>query len=177
MNKTLISKSEQRYIIEGCQDNCRQDGRTCDEFRKYLTIVGESSETSSSADAGQPPNGPLVLSNGSSRVLLPTGETHILVSVKAELVEPSRSKPNEGIVTVHVDTMNSNRRNDELESTLADLLVPHLVDLKKLCIVPGYHAWRLHLDLMVLESEGGSLLDACSQGIHGALQCLSLIHI
>jgi exosome complex RNA-binding protein Rrp42 (RNase PH superfamily) len=111
---------------------------------------------------------PLVLSNGSARVFLGTGDIHILVSVKAELVAPALNRPNEGVIGVHVDLMH--KRDDELESTLSNLLLPHLVDTEKLCIVPHHYVWSLHLDLLILASSGGSLLDACSQGINAALQ-------
>lgn len=166
--KAIISSSEQKFIIEGCQENCRQDGRSRPEFRPYLTVVGDSSSTSTSTDTDDlPQQPPLVLSNGSARVFLATGETHILVSAKAELVVPALSRPNEGVIDVHVDLMQ--KRDEDLESILSSLLLPHLVDTEKLCIVPNHYVWRLHLDLLIMSSDGGSLLDACSQGIHAAL--------
>jgi exosome complex RNA-binding protein Rrp42 (RNase PH superfamily) len=113
-------------------------------------------------------------------VFLPTGETHVLVSVKAELVVPAAASPSEGVVEVNVDFMhpsssaqstNNNRRgDDELESTLSNLLVPHLVDRKELCVAPDYYVWKLSIDIFVIMSGGGSLLDVCSQGIQAALR-------
>lgn len=163
MNSSVVSSSERNYIIQGCQENCRQDGRSREEFRGYSLVV-ESSSTE--LELNQQP--PLVLSNGSARVFLGTGEIHILVSVKAELVVPALNHPDEGTVNVHVDLMH--KRDEELESTLSNLLIPHLVDTKKLCIVPNHYAWSLHLDVLILAASGGSLLDACSQGINAALQ-------
>lgn len=151
--KTTISSSEELYILEGCRDNCRVDGRSRNEFRPYYSIVGDFD-----------------LSYGSARVFLATGEIHVLVSVKAELVVPATERPNEGVVEVHVDFMHGyTHRDEDLESTLSDLLVPHLVDTKKLCICEDYFAWKLNIDLFVITSGGGSLLDACSQGIQAAL--------
>jgi exosome complex RNA-binding protein Rrp42 (RNase PH superfamily) len=95
------------------------------------------------------------------------------VSIKAELVVPASSTPTEGAVEVHVDYMqgnNSSSRDDDLESTLSNLLLPHLVDKKKLCIAPKYYVWKLNIDVFIITSGGGSLIDACSQGIHAALQ-------
>ncbi len=151
----MISNSESRFIIEGCRDDCRADGRSRKDFRLYSSVVGD-----------------FALSHGSARIFLATKETHILVSVKAELVVPASSAPSEGAVEVHVDYMqgNTNTRDDELASTLSNLLVPHLVDRKKLCIAPNYFVWKLNIDVFVITSGGGSLIDACSRGIHAALQ-------
>jgi len=115
---------------------------------------------------------PLILSNGSARVFLPTGELNILVSVRAGLAIPSRSRPNEGVIAIQVDLLQNTgqKRNDELESILTDLLVPHLIKKKELCVVPHHYVWKLYIDVLILASEGGSLLDACGRGIQAALQ-------
>jgi len=149
-----ISSSESKFIIEGCRDGCRLDGRSRKDFRLYSFVVGD-----------------FALSHGSARTFLATNESHILVSIKAELVVPASSSPTEGAVQVHVEYMQGNsNRDDDLESTLSNLLVPHLVDKKKLCIVPKYFVWELNIDLFIITSGGGSLIDACSQGIRAALQ-------
>jgi exosome complex RNA-binding protein Rrp42 (RNase PH superfamily) len=159
----MISSSEQKFVIDGCRENCRQDGRTRQEFRSYTTISGGSS---TNTDEDHPP---LTLSNGSARVFLASGETHILVSVKAELVVPAISHPNCGVIDIHVDFMHNNK-DDTLAATISSLLLPHLVDTEKLCVVPNYFVWRLSIDVLVIASNGGSLLDACSRGIHAAVQ-------
>jgi exosome complex component RRP42 len=152
--KTTVSSAEERYILEGCNGNCRIDGRLRNEFRPYYSIVGDFD-----------------LSHGSARVFLATGETHVLVSVKAELVVPATERPRDGVVEIHVDFMHgSNHRDEDIESTLSSLLVPHLVDSRELCICEDYYVWKLNIDLLVITSGGGSLLDACSQGIQAALQ-------
>lgn len=151
-----ISSAESKFIIEGCHDGCRVDGRSRRDFRLYSSVVGDFD-----------------LSFGSARVFLPTKETHILVSVKAELVIPARNKPKEGKVEIRVDYMQGNynsNRDDDLESVLSNLLVPHLFDKKRLCILPNHFAWKLNVDVFVITSSGGSLIDACSHGIYSALQ-------
>jgi exosome complex RNA-binding protein Rrp42 (RNase PH superfamily) len=161
----IISSSEQKFIFDGCRENCRQDGRARQEYRSYSTVSGASS-TSSSEQADDHP--PLALSNGSARVFLATGETHLLVSVKAELVVPAMSHPSSGVLDIHVDFMHD--KDETLGSTISNLLLPHLVDLERLCVVPNYYVWRLAIDVLVIASNGGSLLDACSRGIHAAIQ-------
>eukprot|EP00980_Cylindrotheca_fusiformis_P004123 scaffold894_cov153-Cylindrotheca_fusiformis.AAC.19 len=171
----MISNSEQKFVVEGCRENCRQDGRTRQEFRSYTTITGggggssSSSTTTGKNEEGHPP---LVLSNGSARVFLATGETHVMVSVKAELVIPAISHPNSGVIDIHVDYMhNNNDKDDALTGIISSLLLPHLVeDTEQLCVVPHFYVWRLSIDVLVIASNGGSLLDACSLGIRAAIQ-------
>ena len=161
-NGVLISRSEKQFILEGCRDNCRQDGRSRGEFRSYSIVSSDSNITT--AVQGQRLQPPLVLSNGSARLLMPTGETDIVCSVRAELAHPALERPNSGVLEIHVDTTRKSGRNnalDELESTLSRLLSNHLVDLDQLCISPSHYAWRLHVDLLVAASSGGSLVDAC----------------
>ena len=152
----------QKFIIQGCQENCRQDGRSRSCQRPY-TVVGDSTDGELAIEH----HPSLALSNGSARVLLDSGETHVLVSVKAELVTPALNYPHDGVIDVHVDRMQ--KRDEDLESTLTSLLLPHLVNTRKLCIVSHYYVWNLHLDILILASNGGSLLDICSHGIRAAL--------
>jgi exosome complex component RRP42 len=151
-----ISTSEKQYIMQGCRENCRRDGRSRDEFRPYYIILGD-----------------VALSYGSARVFLPTQETHVLVSIKAEMVVPSSVAPQEGVVELHVDFLHSETNNsgisDALETTLSTLFVPHLVDTRQLCIAPEYYVWKVNVDILIISASGGSLIDACSQGIHAAL--------
>jgi exosome complex component RRP42 len=155
---SIISTSEQQYILQGCRENCRRDGRSRDEFRPYYVVIGN-----------------VALSYGSARVFLPTQDTHLVVSVKAELVVPSNMTPSEGVVEVSVDFSNPETSNsssssaDALETTLSTLLIPHLVDTRQLCIAPEYYVWKINIDILILSASGGSLMDACSQGIHAAL--------
>ena len=174
-NGVLISNSENQFILEGCRDNCRQDGRSRDEFRSYAIVSSDSNAIAS--DQHQRLQPPLVLSNGSARLLMSTGETDLVCSVRAELAHPAIDRPNSGVLEIHVDTTRKSSRNnslDELESTLSRLLSSHLVDLDKLCISPSHYAWRLHVDLLVVASSGGSLVDACSIVIRAALRNVRL---
>ena len=179
LNDSLISSSEQRFILEGCLDHCRQDGRARDQSRPY-SIVCDATTTQTSDNNNNNNNNaasqqtPLVFSNGSARLLLPTGETHIVCSIKAEIVHPSSLQPNRGVVELSVDTLSASSRNEELESTLLHLVGDFLVDYEKLCIVPNYYVWRLSVDLMMLCAHGGSIVDACSRVLQAALRSTTL---
>ena len=152
---TPLSSSEITYILEGCRDNIRLDGRTRNELRSYTLLQ----------------NSPLSLSNGSARIFMGGGATHVLCSCKADLVQPSPLYPYQGVVELHVDLLRNQQRQqqEELEMTLSNLLLTNVVDLEKLCVVPGAYVWRLGVDVLVLNGSGGSVMDACSRVIRAAL--------
>lgn len=160
MASVPLSRSEQDVIRQGCREDCRIDGRSRFESR-YYTILASS-------DVSQ---APLLLSSGSARLLGPDG-THLLCSVKAEVVRPSSNHPDQGIVEIYVESLTpstlSRISQDELQATLTLLLARNVVDLESLCIVPYEYAWRLHVDLYVIQ-HNGSILDVASQIIRAAL--------
>ncbi|KAL3789716.1 hypothetical protein ACHAW5_001058 [Stephanodiscus triporus] len=139
--------------------------------------------------------GPLVLSNGSSRVHLPISSTDVLCSVKADLVRPSSLRPNTGVCELCVDLSlscggigdgigggggPSRRRGgvgrraarqedeSELSSLLTRLVLPHTVDGRGLVVWPGRYVWRLSIDVVVIRADE-CVLDACSVAIRAAL--------
>jgi exosome complex component RRP42 len=160
----LLSRSEETYIRSGCRDDCRTDGRTQMDFRSYTIVVGSKTELAP----------PLILSNGSARLVSSDQQTHLLCSIKAEVVRPAINTPNEGVVEFHVDRLTTassatRRTDDELQALCQTLLVDQLLDKKALCISPGEYAWKLAIDLYIISSSG-SLLDAASHVISAALQ-------
>ena len=177
-----LSPAEMRYIIEGCVNDMRSDGRSVRDFRQYGIIPSSSSSTSSSfSTAAMASSAPLVLSNGSSRVTLPGSDTDVLCSVRAELVVPSALHPNEGAVELNVDLLpsaasvagsdNRRRRTEEMEiaAILTDLLLPHVVDRSQLCVIPGKYVWKLNVDVMVLTCDG-NVVDVCALAIRSAIR-------
>ena len=174
---TNLSDSEQLYILEGCRDNCRLDGRARTDLRPFTVLTGD----------------PLILSHGSSRVFLSTDQsTQILCSVKAELVRPAVHNPHEGTVELHVDWLLSSdalqqqqkrqqrlrrTQGQQLQSMLSFLLQKHLCPLESLCVVPHHYAWKLSLDVLVLSSEGGAVVDLASRAMRAALFQTKLPHI
>mmetsp|Transcript_27487 Transcript_27487/g.43231 ORF Transcript_27487/g.43231 Transcript_27487/m.43231 type:complete len:372 (-) Transcript_27487:35-1150(-) len=180
-----ISASEAHYIIESCLTDLRIDGRSKLCHRPY-TITNRSTRaktTSNSAPA-------FILSNGSSRIHLPGSTTDVVCSVKADLVHPSPSKPNQGILELNVDlslcggggtleasgsggAQKRRRQQREEESQITSLLqrliLPHAVNHESLVVWPGKYVWRLSIDVMVLRCDG-CVLDASSIAIREALQ-------
>lgn len=172
-----LSDSEKRYLVDGIADDCRIDGRSREEIRPHA-IVTNSKATTESGD-GHPP---LVLSNGSARLMLSasgSAATHILCSVKVELGRPSESNSNQGCVMIHVEdsqasTSQSRRKADEernyLQSIISELLGENLLDLESLCVIPNYYAFTVNVDVEILSGTAGNLVDACCHTILAALQ-------
>mmetsp|Transcript_38940 Transcript_38940/g.81460 ORF Transcript_38940/g.81460 Transcript_38940/m.81460 type:complete len:402 (+) Transcript_38940:109-1314(+) len=190
-----VSPSEAHYIIESCLTDFRIDGRTQLEHRPY-TITNRSikSKTNIPNNTNNKTAPSLILSNGSSRIHLPGSATDILCSVKADLVHPSPSKPNEGVLELGVDLSlcggggtvggvaggasngggapKRRRQQREEESQITSLLqrlvLPHAVDYEKLVVWPGRYVWRLAIDIVVLRCDG-CVLDAASIAVREAL--------
>lgn len=182
-----ISASEAHYIIESCVTDLRIDGRSKLEHRPY-TITNRSTHSKTSQSATAPA---FILSNGSSRVHLPGSTTDVVCSVKADLVHPSPSKPNQGILELNVDlslcggggtleasssgggAQKRRRQQREEESQITSLLqrliLPHAVNHEQLVVWPGKYVWRLAIDVMVLRCDG-CVLDVSSIAIREALQ-------
>ena len=170
-----VSSSEAQYIIESCLTNYRIDGRTKLEHRPY-TITNRSTKSKNKTTRTTSGDAPtLILSNGSSRIHLPGSTTDILCSVKADLVHPSPSKPNEGVVELGVDLSlcggggtiggggglgsapkkRRQQRDEEsqITSLLQRLVLPHAVNYERLVIWPGKYVWRLSIDIHGLNRE------------------------
>eukprot|EP00525_Craspedostauros_australis_P002988 CAMPEP_0198123860 /NCGR_PEP_ID=MMETSP1442-20131203/38540_1 /TAXON_ID= /ORGANISM="Craspedostauros australis, Strain CCMP3328" /LENGTH=296 /DNA_ID=CAMNT_0043783139 /DNA_START=36 /DNA_END=926 /DNA_ORIENTATION=- len=160
-----LSRSESEYIVDGCVNDCRMDGRTREQTRSYTIEFGESSASTEKA--------PLPLVNGSARLVSVAGETDILCSVKAELVHPALDSPTMGLLEIHVES-HRNNRNDELESLLSSLILSRWDGHEQLCIVPKIYVWKVSVDLMIISADGGSALDLCACLIDAALANTSL---
>ena len=87
----LISDSESTFIIDGVNNDCRSDGRTCNDFRYCLIHFSQLYSEFRKIEVEQDV---IQTTNGSSRVRI--GATEILVGVKAELEKPEIATPNEG---------------------------------------------------------------------------------
>ncbi|GKY98830.1 hypothetical protein MPSEU_000839000 [Mayamaea pseudoterrestris] len=183
---TLLSRSEEQYISLGCQDDGRIDGRRCLESRDYV-IVTEKGYLTSSANAtalssdeehtsshGEPP---FILSNGSARLTTLDMQETILCSVKAQVVRPSVSRPDRGVIEIAIDKLSAGNQNelDEIQSLLTHLLLQDdnvLVNRKALCILPHEYVWKLSIDLVFLMAASSATcrLHAVSSVVQAALE-------
>ncbi|KAG8193150.1 hypothetical protein JTE90_006981 [Oedothorax gibbosus] len=160
MTNFILQEAEKMYIIHGIQDNLRGDGRACLDYR---TIEIETDVIASC--------------NGSSIVKL--ADTKLLAGVKAELATPRPSAPDKGWIEVslestpHAHLEFEGRGGEEFASDVGQLLSQvcnndKLLDLGKLCVIPGQQVWVLYVDIMVL-GYGGNYIDAAAIATKAAL--------
>eukprot|EP00127_Corallochytrium_limacisporum_P000795 Clim_evm81s25 gene=Clim_evmTU81s25 len=164
-----ISEAEARFIIEGVADGLRTDGRGCLDHRQAVLECDIASNT-----------------RGSCRVRL--AGTDVLVGIKTEIDVPDPNKPNQGKVNVNVDLSSHaaavsgsvtrrvlEAREQDLSSTLQNLLLPEgVLDPATLIIIPRRQCWILYIDAVVVTSGGGSLVDALSLAVKGAIMTCSV---
>ncbi|KAJ8303220.1 hypothetical protein KUTeg_019616 [Tegillarca granosa] len=148
------------FVCFFLKDNCREDGRGCEDYRHMEIETNVVSNTS-----------------GSARVRL--ANTDILVGVKAELGAPAPEKPDKGRLEFFVDCSANatpefeGRGGEELATEISGMLnraydCPACLDLQKLCVIPNQQCWVLYIDILLLEC-GGNLFDAASIAVKAAL--------
>lgn len=160
------SEAEAAFVRAGIAANVRADGREREDVRAVALETGV-----------------LAAAAGSARARLGGGD--VLVSVKAELVEPLATAPKCGRIAVSVAIPGAaaggpeaGRAGDDAAAALAAALEAALVggadgsggavDLEQLCVVPGRTVWGLYVDGVVLAADG-SLLDALAVATKAAL--------
>lgn len=155
-----LSDAEKTFIIHGVQDNLREDGRGCEDYRHMEIATNVVSNTS-----------------GSAKIRL--ANTEVLVGVKAELGEPHPGRPDNGRLEFFVDCSANatpefeGRGGEELATEISNMLAraydcPSCLDLRKLCVVAGKQCWVIYVDVLLLEC-GGNLFDAASIAVKAAL--------
>jgi exosome complex component RRP42 len=80
----LTSEAEQQYISSGIQNNLRNDGRTCYEYRPIEFQLG-------------------VIPQASGSARLHIGSTDVVVGVKVEVGSPDPATPDQGHLHVSVE--------------------------------------------------------------------------
>ncbi|XP_064611102.1 exosome complex component RRP42-like isoform X1 [Liolophura sinensis] len=160
MADVLLSDAEKTFIVHGVQDNVREDGRGCEDYRHMELETDMVSNTS-----------------GSARLRL--ANTDILVGVKADMGQPTADRPNQGRLEFFVDCSANatpefeGRGGEELATEISNTLARAYdtatsLDLNSLVIIPGQQCWVLYVDIVLLEC-GGNLFDAVSIAVKAAL--------
>lgn len=155
-----LSEAEKTFILHSVQDNFREDGRSCEDFRHMELETGLISNT-----------------NGSARVRLAT--TDVLVGVKVQLTPVNPKNPETGRMEFFLDCSANatpefeGRGGEALASEITALLTrayacPNTMNYQSLCVLPGQQCWLLYVDVLLLEC-GGNLFDAVSLAVKAAL--------
>ncbi|KAA0173181.1 hypothetical protein FNF27_05269 [Cafeteria roenbergensis] len=159
----LCSASELRYAKEGVKCGVRVDGRARNELRPMVV----------ECDLFPQPN-------GSARVTVPPSGSDAVAGVKADIVEVDPATPDQGVVEVSVTlgagaaSATSQRDADNQASALTaalqeSLCAPGAFDLAGLCIAKGRYAWRIFVDVTVLQLRGNAV-GTVSLAAYAALQ-------
>ncbi len=138
----------------------RTDGRAFDEYREISLEAGVIEKA-----------------EGSARVKI--GNTQIIVGAKPQIGTPFGDTPNVGVLMTNTELLPMAAPNFESGppdensvelSRVTDRCIREgeVVDLEKLCIVPGEKVWMIFLDLHVVDYDG-NLMDAAVLGSVAAL--------
>lgn len=158
--KTL-SDSEVEYIVRSCSLGVRNDGRSLLDYRNILV---ESDLFPHCA--------------GSSRVTIGSA-VDVICGVKVSVSESGSD--NDDYIDSSVEFSPS--CNLKMSDKSIAKYSYHIADIIKssvrnncsryfpnLVIIPGKFYWRIHIDLLVLQTDGNSI-DACSFATYNALKC------
>ena len=162
MNKwRTVATTTANIIKEYAESGKRFDGRGLENFRELKIIKNVSSKA-----------------EGSVKVKL--GETEVVVGVKLGVSEPYEDSPNKGnlMVTAEMLPLSSPRFESgppKIEAiewarvTDRGIRESGMIDLEKLCIIPGEKVWTVYVDIYSINDDG-NLMDAATIGAIAALK-------
>ena len=150
---SLTANIKKDYLINLAKKGKRADNRNFNDYRKIEieTDVVNKAE-------------------GSAKVKI--GNTQVLAGIKMDLGDPYPDSPNEGVMTTAAELIPMASPDfesgppDEHAIELARVVdrgirESHIIDVEKLCIVPGEKIWMVFVDIHVLDYDG-NLFDAAS---------------
>lgn len=149
----IIAEIKRDHILNLLKNGKREDGRKVDDFRE-ISVITNCIE---SAD-------------GSARVKI--GKTEIIAGIKIIPGTPFPDTPNMGVLTTgaelipmaHASFESGPPGEDAIElARVVDRGIREsgMVDVEKLCIVPGEKVWMVFIDMYALDHDG-NLFDAAN---------------
>ncbi|KAK6235546.1 hypothetical protein QUC31_019286 [Theobroma cacao] len=156
-NAWRLTANDKSFIRTALLSEIRIDGRKPYEYRKIVVKFGRE--------------------DGSSEVQL--GQTRVMGIVTAQLVQPYRDRPKEGILSIFTevspmaDPSFEPGHPGELAVELGRIIDRGLreskaVDTESLCVLAGKFVWAIRIDLHILDN-GGNLVDAANIAALAAL--------
>ncbi len=108
------------------------------------------------------------------------GGTTVLAGVKAQIGTPFSNSPDKGIIITNTELLAIANRNFEYGppnkfaveiSRVVDRTIREspLIDLEKLCIIEGSKAWKLHIDIYILDFDGNLMDASCLAAVSALL--------
>ncbi|OQD59207.1 ribosomal RNA-processing protein RRP42 [Methanobrevibacter arboriphilus JCM 13429 = DSM 1125] len=156
----IIPEITRECITDLINSNKREDGRDLEEYRDILIETGVISKA-----------------EGSARVKI--GNSQVIVGIKPQLGEPFPDTPDVGVLMTNgemlpmADPTFEPGPPSETSVELARVVdrgirESEMVDLEKLCIVPGKKVWMLFIDLHIIDFDG-NLFDTATLAVMSAL--------
>jgi len=151
---------KRNYIIKLAENGKREDGRNFDEFRNIEIETGMNSKA-----------------EGSARVKI--GNTQVIAGIKMDIGEPYPDTPDQGAMSTAAELIPlaspdfESGPPDQVAIELARVVdrgirESGLLEVEKLCIIPGEKVWILFIDIHILDYDG-NLFDAASLASLAAL--------
>lgn len=148
------------YLVKIAKNGKREDGRRFDEFRKIDIETGIINKA-----------------EGSARVKI--GNTQVIAGIKMDIGEPYPDTPDKGAMSTAAELIPlaspdfESGPPDQVAIELARVVdrgirESQLIEVEKLCIVPGEKVWILFIDIHILDYDG-NLFDAASLAALAAL--------
>lgn len=167
MREYPLSNLERAFILDALSENKRLDGRTLSERRPLSLHFGAEEGTALVTLGG--------CSGSTSEVTL------VYAVVSAFITEPALSRPNEGVLNIHVNfaptaaprfTEGAGAGEETVEvSRLLERCIKEsrCLDLESLCVVAEEKVWCVRCDVGVLSAAGGGVAEAASVAALAAL--------
>ena len=157
---TITPSIKRDYLVKLAENGKRMDSRNFDEFRNIeigTRIINKA--------------------EGSARVKI--GNTQVISGIKMDIGEPYPDTPDEGAMSTAAELIPlaspdfESGPPDQESIELARVVdrgirESELIDVKKLCIVPGEKVWIVFIDIHILDYDG-NLFDAASLASLAAL--------
>jgi len=157
---TISPVIKQEHLYKLAEQGKRADGR---EFNQYRPISIEP--------------GIISKAEGSARVRI--GNTQVIAGIKMDLGDPYPDTPNSGVITTAAELIPlaspdfESGPPDQQTIELARVVdrgirESEVIDLAKLCIIPGEKIWIIFIDIHIIDYDG-NLFDAASLAALAAL--------
>ncbi|OMJ72683.1 hypothetical protein SteCoe_28817 [Stentor coeruleus] len=147
--------SEKKFIIDGIKQGLRCDGRS--------PLVSRVVEISQSTE---------LLASGSSQLSIELSSPHLICGIKTEIGE----KP-EISISIEMAGKSSQQTRDrlkEISTILQTLLIDH-IDKSQLLIIPDKKAWKVFIDVLIVDENASSLCEQISLSVVFALEDMKII--
>jgi len=156
----IIPEITRECITDLINNNQREDGRALDEYRDITVETNVISKA-----------------EGSARVKI--GNSQVIVGIKPTIGEPFPDTPDVGVLMTNgellpmADPSFEPGPPSETSVELARVVdrgirESEMVDLEKLCIIPGKKVWMLFIDLHIIDFDG-NLFDTATLAVMSAL--------